>query len=189
MKLRSLHILTMPQFPNGFDLDLANQDGFILIVGPNGSGKSSICQALRATLWPQRFDTHGMVVDSVWEDQRGDFCAHLERGTVRWRLNGGPSSGPELPDASFAHSFIANLDHLEKPELVEEIIADQIHQEMYGGCDLKDRRLLSRDRTLEVKRYHIARQLSDALENLRENKLKLIRKMTNKVVVNLAETE
>lgn len=137
MKLRSLHIHSLPGIRPGFPLqDLA--PGINVVVGPNASGKSSLMRALRAVLYRQELQgVAPLFVEATFTADDGELHAIRQGAHLTWQHQGQPVDPPPLPEHRLLPCFTLRLeDLLEHENATDAEIAGRLARELAGGYDI-----------------------------------------------------
>ena len=136
MRLTRLTVRRMPGIVDAFTIADVGP-GLNLIVGPNGIGKSSAMTALRALLWPSKFQPAILDGDATWIDGDDTWRASQHtRGQTTWQRNGVDVEAPLLPDVRFASCFFPTLHSLLTPSKSDDDLGKEILNQLAGGYDV-----------------------------------------------------
>lgn len=137
MKLRELHIRTMPGFEReGFALT-ALDAGLNVVVGPNGSGKTTTCRAIRGLIWPDTLDkVRPVSIESIWDDDGQVLRIERQAERTAYQRDGTTAAAPPVPGSHLAECFTVTVDDLFDGSRADQKLAERVARQMAGGYDL-----------------------------------------------------
>lgn len=138
MLLKELIIYKLPGMKQKglFFINGAFKKGVNIIYGPNASGKTTLCNVIKALLWPDiQKKSENISINSIWEidDREIEISISDRKRNVNGILEN--SFLKKLPPSYLSSCF--TIDALDLNISSDHLYAERIIKEAYGGVDIE----------------------------------------------------